>query len=311
MQKLSFVIPCYCSEKTITSVIEEIQKTVKNEQPYEIICINDNSSDGTIDVLKRKSQENKNVKILCFSKNFGQHSALLAGYRHVTGDIIVSLDDDGQTPPRECYKLIDMLSEKYDVVYADYASKKHSFFRNMGSMVNKIMLSYMLNLPRNISCNSYFAAKRFVIDEIVHYNKPFPYITGLILGVTRKIGNVQIDHQKRLYGKSGYTLKKLFSLWLNGFTAFSVKPLRLATLFGSFFSLVGFIFAFIIVIQKLINPGIAAGFTSIMTVILFISGVLMLMLGLLGEYVGRIYICINNPAQYVIKETFNIDEIEI
>ena len=308
MIKLSFVIPCYCSEKIIGIVINQIKQTVKKEHSYEIICINDDSLDDTMKVLKDMSKKDKHIKVISFSKNYGQHSALLAGYRYATGDIIISLDDDGQTPVADCYKLIEKLSDQYDVVYAKYPLKKHSYLRNIGTLINKKMTTYLLNFPKNMVHTSYFVAKHFVINEIIRYNNSFPYITGLVIRATDKIGNVEIEHKERVSGKSGYTLKKLFSLWLNGFTAFSVKPLRLASLLGVFFSIFGFILGIIVIIRKLIYPHIAAGYSSIMSVMLVSNGILMLILGVLGEYIGRTYICINNAPQYVIRETINIGE---
>lgn len=150
------------------------------------------------------------------------------------------------------------------------------------------------------------AARRFVVDEMVRYDNPFPYLLGLSMRTTRHLANVTVNHRAREKGKSGYTFSKLFKLWLNGFTAFSVKPLRLATFLGFLFSIVGFMSGAVIVINKLLNPGIAAGYSSIMATIVLIGGLLMMLLGMLGEYVGRIYICLNKSPQYVIRGKLNL-----
>lgn len=306
-EKLSFVIPCYGSENTIEHVISGIETTVANKNPYEIICINDCSPDNVYSVLERIASRNKNLKVINLAKNFGQHNAMMAGYHHVTGDIIITLDDDGQTDPKMCYSLINAIDEETDVVYARYPVKKHTPFRNFGTWMSKQMKIWLCDWPKSLTGTSYFAAKRFVIDEIKKYENPYTFPTGLIIRATRKIKNIDIEHHERESGKSGYTFKKLLNLWLNGFTQFSVKPLRIASFIGGFVAFIGFIYAIITIIRKLLNPDILIGYSSIMCILLFIGGMIMLMLGLIGEYIGRIYICINNCPQYVIRNTINIE----
>lgn len=306
-EKLSFVIPCYGSENTIEHVISGIETTVANKNPYEIICINDCSPDNVYSVLERIASRNKNLKVINLAKNFGQHNAMMAGYHHVTGDIIITLDDDGQTDPKMCYSLINAIDEETDVVYARYPVKKHNPFRNFGTWMSKQMKIWLCDWPKSLTGTSYFAAKRFVIDEIKKYENPYTFPTGLIIRATRKIKNIDIEHHERESGKSGYTFKKLLNLWLNGFTQFSVKPLRIASFIGGFVAFIGFIYAIITIIRKLLNPDILIGYSSIMCILLFIGGMIMLMLGLIGEYIGRIYICINNCPQYVIRNTINIE----
>jgi len=308
--KLSFVIPCYGSEQTISGVVDEIVQTVamRPEFDYEIILVNDCSPDKVYSVIKTLAENNKKIKGINLSKNFGQHAALMAGYRHVSGDIIVCLDDDGQTPANEAFLLIDAITDEQDIVFAKYEKKKHSIFRNMGSAVNEFMLKYLLSKPKDLTMSSYFACKRFIIDEIIRYENSYPYIGGLILRVTKNCGNVFINHRSREVGSSGYNYLKLLSLWINGFTSFSAKPLRLATFLGVFSSFVGFIGILVILIRKLINPDIAAGYSSTMATIMLFCGIILLVLGLLGEYVGRMYISLNNSPQYVVKGSVNIDE---
>ena len=309
MRKLSFVIPCYHSADSISQVVHEIIKTVETDArfDYEIICINDCSPDNTYQVLRQLSQESLKIKVIDLSRNFGQHSALMAGFNHVTGDIIVCLDDDGQNPPSEMFKLIDKLDEGYDLVSAKYSKKKHSLFRKIGTKISFAMSSYLVGKPKDIDLNSYYVFKRYVLDEVIKYDNPYPFVHGLILRVTRNMANVEIDHKERQSGSSGYNLKKLFGLWMNGFTAFSEKPLRIASIIGCICAGLGFLYGLIIIIRKLLNPEILVGYSSMMAVILFLCGMIMLFLGLLGEYIGRIYISINNAPQYAIRETININ----
>lgn len=306
--KLSFVIPCYGSEKTIAHVVSDIVTTVSDRNPYEIICVNDCSPDGVYKVLEELTAENQNIKVVNLAKNFGQHNAMMAGYHHVTGDIIITLDDDGQTDPKACYKLIDAIDDEIDVVYARYLSKKHTIFRNFGTWMSKMMKVWLCDWPKTLTATSYFVAKRFVIDEIKKYENPYTFPTGLIIRVTRKVKNVDVEHHAREIGKSGYTFKRLLSLWLNGFTQFSVKPLRISTVVGAITAVLGFLSAVYIAIKKILNPVTPIGYSSMMCVLLFIGGMIMLMLGLIGEYVGRIYICLNKSPQYVVRNTINCEE---
>lgn len=306
MQLLSFVIPCYHSAATLATVTQQIRETVKADgrYAYEIILVNDNPADDTWREILRLKQQDPRIFGICMSRNFGQASALLAGYRHVHGDIVVSLDDDGQTPPSEMFRLIDALDAETDIVYASYPTKHHSAFRNFGSKVNDWMATWLMGKPKDLYMASYYVARRFIIDEMVKCENPFPYVDGLAVRSTSRFKNVPIDHQDRTEGESGYTFTKLLRLWFNGFTAFSVKPLRIATVMGMLFSVVGFLFAVVVVVRKIILlDRIDAGWSSIMAIVLLLDGILMMMLGLVGEYVGRMYMTMNKSPQYVIRTT--------
>ncbi|MBO6090516.1 MAG: glycosyltransferase family 2 protein [Lachnospiraceae bacterium] len=302
--KISFVIPCYRSEKTLSDVVDEIKTTMATiGHEFEIILVNDCSPDKTYEVIKRLASENDNILGIDLAKNFGQHCALMAGMRHSSGDVVVCLDDDGQTPADEVGKLLDKLDEGYDVCYASYGKKKqHSGFRNFGSKVNELMTRIMLGKPKELKVSSYFAAKRFIVDDMLRYEQSYAYVIGLVLRATKNVANVEVNHRARSVGESGYTLAKLFSLWFNGFTAFSIKPLRIATGIGCFCACSGFLYGIYTIIKKLVLVDVQAGFSALMSVLVFIGGMIMLMLGLIGEYIGRIYICMNNSPQYVIRE---------
>lgn len=306
---LSFVIPCYNSEKTIESVVKEVRDTVSNNNKYdyEIILVNDGSKDNVFSVISSLAKKDKSIKAINLSKNFGQHAALITGLRYVSADIVICLDDDGQTPAEECFNLVDEIKNGKDVVYAKYTNKHHSLFRNFGSKVNDWMACVLLNKPKDLYISSYFACKKYIVDEIAKYNNPYPYMQGLVLRSTNNVANVEVNHRNRETGESGYTLSKLFSLWMNGFTAFSVKPLRIATFVGCISAFAGFIYGIILIIKKLTNVTVVLGYSSIMAVLLFVGGMVMLMLGLIGEYIGRIYICINDSPQAIVKGTININ----
>ncbi|MFG6367093.1 MAG: glycosyltransferase family 2 protein [Lachnospiraceae bacterium] len=304
MSKISFVIPCYRSARTLEGVVAEIRETMQTmkEYEYDIFLINDCSPDDTYEVITALAQKYNNISGVSLAKNFGQHAALMAGLRKADGDIVVCLDDDGQTPADEVGKLIDGIENGSDVVYASYDNKKHSAFRNFGTWMNDIMTRIMLGKPKDLHLTSYFAARRFVVDSMLEYENSYPYIIGLVLRSTRNITNVPVQHRSREVGASGYTMKKLMALWFNGFTAFSILPLRIATITGVTFAVGGFLYGIYTIIKKIVNPAVPMGFSSLMAATVFIGGMLMIMLGLIGEYIGRIYISINNSPQYVIRE---------
>ena len=312
--KVSFVIPCYRSAQTLPGVVEELQTAMEamQEYDYEVILVNDCSPDDTFEVIRRLSGENRRIRGINLARNFGQHSALMAGFRYGECDIVVCLDDDGQTPAREVGKLLAGIRQGADVVYAKYNQKHHSGFRNWGSRINERMTRVMLGKPKDLYLSSYFAARRFVIEEVKRYENAYPYVIGLVLRTTGNIVNVEVTHRERAAGESGYTLGKLLALWFNGFTAFSVKPLRIATISGALCAMAGFLYGIYTIVKKIfINPpGLVTGFSALMSVLVFIGGMLMLMLGLVGEYMGRMYISMNNSPQYVIREMVGAGEDE-
>lgn len=303
-EKISFVIPCYRSANTIGGVVDEIEEVMRAEENYkhEIILVNDGSPDDTWITISRIATEHDHVKAFNLSKNFGQHAALMAGLNNAKGDIVVCLDDDGQTPADEAPKLIRGIENGADVVYARYQTKQHSLFRNMGTAMNEWMASAMLGKPKDLYVSSYFAVRKYVVREMIKYQGSYPYVIGLVLRVTRNIINVDVNHRKREIGTSGYTFASLLSLWINGFTAFSIKPLRMATMAGTIIAIGGFVYGIYTVIKKFVIPDVPLGFSAMMSALLLIGGMLMLMVGLAGEYIGRSYISMNKNPQYIIKE---------
>lgn len=312
MEKISFVVPCYRSENTITSVVEEV-KTEMAAHPdynYEIVLVNDNSPDNVWDVITKLSESDKRIKAIRLLRNFGQHSALMAGYGVCTGDYVVTIDDDGQTPVDQTFILMDKLLEGFDVVYGKYEKRKDNLFRKIGTGINNWMSKTLLGKPKDLHLTSFFVARAKIIKEICNYKNGFPYIWGLVLRTTKSIANATIQHKERIEGESGYTLGKLLNLWMNGFTAFSVKPLRISATVGIISSALGLLGIIYVVVDKIIHPEVAAGFSSLMAVLLLIGGLLLLSMGLIGEYVGRIYMCINATPQYIVRDTINLPEPE-
>ena len=307
--RFSFVIPCYRSEHTVIPVIDEIESVMatRPEVEYEIIAVSDCSPDNVMGVLRDRARRDARVTAVELARNMGRICALMAGFSQVTGDLIVVNDDDGQCPVDRVFDLAEAIGEDKDAAIADYPVKKQSAFKNFGSAVNAKMTCYVLDKPDDLHFTNFMALRRYIVDEIVRYENPYPYMTGLILRTTSagRIVNVPMEERERAAGSSGYTFKKMLALWFNGLTAFSVKPLRIATLVGACTACLGFLWGLITVIRKVLNPGrILAGYSSLLAVLLFIGGILMLMLGLLGEYIGRSYISINRSPQYVIRSIY-------
>ena len=304
MRLVSFVIPCYRSANTITGVVDELKAAMAEMPEYdsEYILVNDCSPDNTFEVLRDLAEKDGKITVVDLAKNFGQHAALMAGLRHAGGEIAVCLDDDGQTPGSEVGKLLKKLDEGYDVVYAEYAHKQHAAWRNIGTALNNGMTEIMLGKPKELTITSYFAMRRFIVDEMLIYKNCYPYVEGLILRSTRNIGTVPITHRAREEGESGYTLVKLFSLWMNGFTSFSVKPLRIATWCGAVAAMLGFIYFIVIIVKHFVDSSIPEGWASTMALMLLLGGVILLVLGMIGEYIGRVYMCINASPQYVERQ---------
>lgn len=302
---ISFVIPCYRSAATIGTVVDTIQETVAAREGFEaeIILVNDCSPDRTFEVIRELTDRYSNVVGIDLARNSGQQCAIMAGLRYSRGELVAVSDDDGQTPIETVFTFYEkMVSENYDVVCARYGERgRRSLFRRLGSRLNDAMVKYCLDKPDDINTSVYFLAKRFVVDEMVKYDNAYPFMSGLLLRTTLNIGNVDLTQKDRLSGSSGYNLRKLLHLWINGLTTFSIKPLRSAAFFGGIMAAVGFIFLAVLIIRKLVGGNIALGWTSLMATNILIGGIILIVLGLIGEYIGRIYLCLNHTPQYVVR----------
>ena len=300
---ISFIIPCYKSEHTLENVVDGIENMMSTRSDFEseIVLVNDGSPDNTFATIRKLADKYANITGIDFAKNRGQQSAIMAAIKYSKGEIVACCDDDGQTPIDTVFQFIEkMETEGYDVVCANYVNRgKRSLFRRFGSWLNDQMSIYFLDKPKDVNTSVYFVAKRFVAEEMAKYDNPYPYITGLLLRTTGRIGNVDVEQKSRLAGQSGYNFKRLLSLWVNGITTFSIKPLRLANIIGCLLALIGFVIIIALVIEKLLNPHVSLGWTSIIATNLLVGGIIMMILGVIGEYIGRIYICLNKTPQYV------------
>jgi len=308
VKKISFVIACYNSENSLKNVVDEIVSTLDSKPSidYEVILVNDGSNDGTFGVIELLCKDDVRIKGVNLSRNFGQLSAMLSGFSVATGDVVAYCDDDGQCPVNDIFVFIEKLEEGFDMVWAKFEVKESSLFSKIGSKVNDIMVNLLLDKPKDLSLGNLWVARKFVIDEAVKCQNPMPYLSGLFLKITSNMANVTTTQRKRAHGTSNYSLLKLISIWINGFTAYSIVPLRIASFIGACSALSGFAYVIYLVHQKIVNPEILMGYSSIMAVNLLIGGMIMIMLGLLGEYIGRIYMNVNNMPQYVVKQKVNL-----
>jgi len=305
MHKISIVIPVYNSEKTIVNLVSMLIENITNFS-LEIILINDNSKDNSAEsCVSLYKKYPKIVKFYSLAKNVGEHNAVMAGLNNATGQYTIIMDDDFQNPVSEVVKLIEYsLANSYDVIYTFYDKKNHSFWRNLGSKFNDKMANLIINKPKNLYLSSFKSVSNFCVKQIIKYDLPFPYIDGLILQTTDNIGKIKVKHSQRKEGKSQYTIIKLISLWLNMFTNFSVLPLRFATLLGFVFSIIAFLIGIAGIIIKFTEPSVPMGYASLIVSISLFSGIQLIAIGMVGEYVGRIFLSINKQPQYSIKQRF-------
>lgn len=300
--KISICIPVYNGALTIESLVLAVERELADHD-LEFVLVNDASKDDSEAVCEKLAKQRTNMRFISLRKNFGEHNAVMCALNHISGDCAVIIDDDFQNPPEEIIHLVRELEKGYDVVYSRFETKQDGLFRNLGSKFNDLTGTWLLNKPRNLYLASFKAIRREVVDEIIKYQGPFPYVDGLILRVTNSISSVTVRHDKREHGTSNYTLKKLISLWLNMFINFSIKPLRVFTTLGLCISSASLLLIVYFILEKLLRPETSQGWASIMVAITFFSGIQLIFLGLISEYLGKHYMTTNKAPQWTIKKT--------
>jgi glycosyltransferase involved in cell wall biosynthesis len=298
----SFVVPLYNTGDSIVKLFDAF-RDLPIPGAYELILVNDASQDDTYARAKAIIPSMPiPVMLIDMARNFGEHSAVLEGFRHTRGQFVINLDDDLQNPVDEALRLLDHLRKTgADVVYAYYDEKKHHWFRNMGSSLTNAAATFLLGKPKDLYLCSFRALRRELIDRIIQYRGPYPYIDGLILGATNRIERLLVRHEPRVGSRSGYTLRKLVRLWLNMFFNFSIMPLRVASLMGTLLCVIGVIMLTIAVVQALFFKVPQVGWSSLMAAISLFSGSQLLILGVIGEYVGRAYMTVSGKPQSLVR----------
>ena len=306
--KLSVIVPCYNSMPILRTMVGEtisVLRTLPGVDDYEFVLVNDCSPRAdTIDFLKSIADEFPCVRVIDLARNTGQANAQVAALHFVTGDVILNMDDDMQTHPKNIPLLFAKLMEGYDLVLGKYPHKRHSFYRRLLTKMDDKFETVFLKKPKNLSFTSFWMVRRYITDEIIKYDAPYSFMEGLFLRSAGRIANVDVEHFERQEGKSGYNIWKLINLWSN-FTGFTIIPLRISGFVGLFVATAAFIWAIVLFIQRLVGVTTGRGYTSLMCILLLFFGMTLACIGLLGEYVGRVFMAVNRTPQFVLKEIYD------
>jgi undecaprenyl-phosphate 4-deoxy-4-formamido-L-arabinose transferase len=303
---LSIVVPVYNGAGTVGELVGAL-RALDIPGGLEIVLVVDGSPDNSLDVCKQlAAAPGPPVTVLSLSRNYGEHNAVMAGLSRARGAYTITMDDDLQNPPGEVKRLFEYARDgRYDAVYTYYGEKKHAAWRNLGSRFTNWCADRLIDKPRGLYLSSFRCLSAFVCEHIVAtYEGPYPYVDGLIFQVTQNVGRLQVRHLPRIEGRSNYTLARLFRLWLSMFSNFSVIPLRFATLFGIAFGTLGALAAIIVIVEAISAQRAPQGWASLMVAVLVLAGVQLVVVGLIGEYLGRMFLAVNRKPQYVVREVY-------
>ena len=303
---LSVVVPVYRSEEILPRLVDATGHALAHAGyggRFELLLVCDASPDDSWNVIVRLARENGFVKGILLRKNAGQHNATMAGLARARGRQVVVMDDDLQHPPDAIPALLAEIDRGYDVCYTRYRNRRHPLWKKLGSKVNDLVATALLGKPKGLYLSSFKAMDGAVAREMVKYDGPYAYLDGLILDITRHITSVEIDHASRASGAGNYNLRKSISLWLKMATSFSVYPLRIMSVGGLVLAILSLAIMVYVIAVKLIDPSVPAGWTSLIAAILFVGGVQLIGLGLIGEYLGRAYLKLNRKPQYIVRGT--------
>lgn len=318
ISKLTVLIPVYNSEATIGRLVDVLVETLNPlYESLEIVLVNDGSKDDSHQqALAAHRRHPEIVTYVRLARNFGEHNAVMCGLHHVTGDCVAIIDDDFQNPASEIPLLVDKLSEGYDVVYSYYAEKRHSWFRNLGSRFNSWVAGKLLPMPDGLYLSSFKVMSSFLVGTVTDYPGPYPYLDGLILRATDSISVARVQHAERSAGRSNYTLRRLIRLWLAMFTGFSVLPLRIASLIGAATAVLSILMAIFFTVSWMLggifsHQPIPPGWASLIVSVTLFAGIQLLVLGMIGEYLGRAFLTQNRSPQFVVRETYGQKSSEL
>lgn len=301
---VSIVIPCYRSKNTIKNVTDEIRDAFSDKEDidYELVLVNDGSPDDTFGVISAICDIDNHVTGINLSKNFGQTNAIMAGIQYANGDVMITMDDDGQHPASGIFRLIEEIDKGFDIVYADFEQKKHSLFKRITSWINNKIQILLGNREANYHVSSFIGYSKFAIRAIQNSKSPVSASSVYVTRLSKRVTSVKIEHRIRMNGKSNYSLRRLIRLWRKGITNFSTTILDLSIYAGCITGLTSFAYAIVILIRKIINPGMAIGYASTVIIMLFLAGVIMLLIGILGDYIGRMFLILVKLPNYCVRE---------
>lgn len=304
--RLSIVIPVYRSMTVLPELVKQIEGALAESvyaSSFELVLTNDCSPDGSWSVIEELAAKYPFVRGVSLRKNVGQHNAIMAGLRFSRGEVVVIMDDDLQHPPSAILQLAERIERGVDVCYTRYADRKHALWKQWGSKINDIAATWLMKKPKGLYLSSFKALNRDIVNAVLRYDGPYTYLDALIFATTNSIDSVEIKHQQRWEGESTYNFRRLFSLWLKMATGSSIYPLRAATVAGFALALLSLIVFVLVIGERMLNPQVPPGWASVIATVLFIGGIQTFCMGVIGEYVGRIYTRVNNAPQFVVGKT--------
>jgi glycosyltransferase involved in cell wall biosynthesis len=303
---LSVVIPVYGSARILPELARQLEAALAPRygvDGFEAVLVHDCGPDDAWPVIESLAAHHPWLGGVDLRMNAGQHNAVMAGLAHARGAIVVTMDDDLQHSPADIGALVARIEGGADVCYAHFPSREHATWKVLGSRFNDWVAQRLLKKPKGLYLSPFRAMRAEIRDEVLRYDGPFVYVDGLILQATRNIATVDVAHHARSDGRSGYSFRKLVSLWSQMATSFSVVPLRFVSLIGALSSIVGFVMAGLVIALKLMHPEWVVGWASMIVTVLILGGIQLLSLGAIGEYVGRVLLTLNGKPQYVVRKT--------
>jgi polyisoprenyl-phosphate glycosyltransferase len=301
MIDISIVIPVYNSESILEELNKQVEEALRGIR-YELILVNDKSRDKSWEKIIALTRVNSRIKGVSLKKNSGQDNAIMAGLGQAVGAYVVVMDDDLQHSPKDILKLYAQCQNGFDICYGLFREKQQTLWKNIGSKINDVLAVHFLKKPQGLYLSPFKIIRADLVNEIIRYKGSFPYLDGIVLSLTTNITQIDLIHYERYDGKGNYSLFKSVSVFLKHVTGYSLYPLRFVTFLGIVAASLSFLLGAYFIIDYLINDVHVEGWITLVLLIVFFNGLILMSLGLIGEYIGRIYLTITSGRQYVIDK---------
>lgn len=306
MKKLSLIVPCYNEEPVINMFYEETMKIlvmIKEKYDYEFVFVDDGSKDKTLNILRDLKKKDNKVNIISFSRNFGKEAGIYAGLNNATGDLIVIMDADLQHPPKIILDMIEGIEEGYDTVTTRRVNRKgEPVIKSAFSRLFYKIMSKIVDFELVQGAQDFRMMKREVVDAILSLKEYNRFSKGIFSWVGFKVKYIEIENVERVAGTTKWSFKSLFKYAMEGMVSFSTVPLRISTILGLVISFIAIISTCIIIIQTLIQGKVVPGYASIITAVLFMGGIQLTCLGIIAEYISKMYLEIKDRPKYIVRE---------